>query len=166
MCAIHVATTRRRAVERRRCVEELNSEQDDGGCHVGAQFDFTVTCASTLHTRIPPSTVHNHKHQVSRTSKQMSRRAVTVEDEWDDDSDLPLPSRPLPNTGGRGPLLEAVDSDSDEDAPELLSREGLGQAGPASPLGFGFGAGPGAGVGAGTKLDGASVVTDITPYKK
>ncbi|TCD65762.1 signal recognition particle subunit [Steccherinum ochraceum] len=103
----------------------------------------------------------------------MSRRTVTVEDAWDDDTDLPLPSRPLPNTA-RGPLLEAVDSDGDpdgdedddEDVPELLRREGLGQAGPASPQGFGFGGGMGAGPGAGMKQDGVNVVTDITPYKK
>lgn len=99
----------------------------------------------------------------------MSRRTVTVEDAWDDDTDLPLPSRPLP---ARGPLLEAVDSDGDgdedddEDVPELLKREGLGQAGPASPQGFGFGGGMGAGPGAGMKQDGVNVVTDITPYKK
>lgn len=44
----------------------------------------------------------------------MSRRAAVVE-EFDDDTDLPLPSRPLPNTGARGPLLEEIGSDDDED---------------------------------------------------
>jgi hypothetical protein len=43
----------------------------------------------------------------------MSQRAAVVED-FDDDTDLPLPSRPLPNTGARGPLLEEIDSDEDD----------------------------------------------------
>lgn len=44
----------------------------------------------------------------------MSRRAAIVED-FDDDTDLPLPSRPLPNTGTRGPLLQEIDSDDEDD---------------------------------------------------
>lgn len=43
----------------------------------------------------------------------MSHRAVVVED-FDDDTDLPLPYRPLLNTGTRGPLLEEIDSDEDD----------------------------------------------------
>ncbi|KII91237.1 hypothetical protein PLICRDRAFT_105853 [Plicaturopsis crispa FD-325 SS-3] len=39
----------------------------------------------------------------------MSRRTAIVE-EFDDDTDLPLPSQPLPNTGTRGPLLEEIGS--------------------------------------------------------
>ena len=53
----------------------------------------------------------------------MSRRAVVVE-EFDDDTDLPLPSRPLPNTGTRGAILEALSDDEDE---------GDSEAGPATP---------------------------------
>lgn len=53
----------------------------------------------------------------------MSRRAVVVED-FDDETDLPLPNRPLPNTGTRGAILEAV-SDSED--------EGDSEAGPATP---------------------------------
>ena len=56
----------------------------------------------------------------------MSRRAAVVE-EFDDDTDLPLPSRPLPNTGTRGPLLEEIGSDDDEDDPITST------AGPAFP---------------------------------
>ena len=48
----------------------------------------------------------------------MSRRAPVVE-EFDDDTDLPLPSRPLYNTGERGPLLEAVDDDDDSDNEDI-----------------------------------------------
>jgi hypothetical protein len=43
----------------------------------------------------------------------MSRRAAVVE-EFDDDTDLPLPSMPLPNTGARGPILQELNDDSDE----------------------------------------------------
>lgn len=45
----------------------------------------------------------------------------TVEDYFDDDTDIPLPSassRHLPNTGGQGALLEEISSD-DPDVPEL-----------------------------------------------
>jgi hypothetical protein len=38
----------------------------------------------------------------------MSRRAAIVEEEFDDDTDLPLPSQPLPNIGSRGPVLQEV----------------------------------------------------------
>ncbi|KAG8823881.1 signal recognition particle subunit [Serendipita sp. 399] len=41
---------------------------------------------------------------------------ATIEDvdEFDDDTDLPLPSRALPNTGTRGALLEEISSDDEE----------------------------------------------------
>lgn len=55
----------------------------------------------------------------------MSRRAAIVE-EFDDDTDLPLPSLPLPNTGSRGPLLQELDISDDEFEPSQ-------RAGPASP---------------------------------
>lgn len=51
----------------------------------------------------------------------MSQRAAIVED-FDDDTDLPLPSRPLPNTGTRGPLLrEIFDSDNDDHEDDLIT---------------------------------------------
>lgn len=55
----------------------------------------------------------------------MSRRAAIVE-EFDDDTDLPLPSLPLPNTGSRGPLLQELHISDDEFEPSQ-------HAGPASP---------------------------------
>jgi len=55
----------------------------------------------------------------------MSRRAAIVE-EFDDDTDLPLPSLPLPNTGPRGPLLQELNISDDECEPSQ-------HAGPASP---------------------------------
>ena len=84
----------------------------------------------------------------------MSRRSAIVE-EFDDDTDLPLPSRSLPHTGSSGAILEEIvdlDDDNDDDAdsddaPELLDPSAGG--GPALL--------PDA-------RDGR--VTDITPYKK
>ncbi|KAL4254325.1 Signal recognition particle, SRP19 subunit [Abortiporus biennis] len=71
----------------------------------------------------------------------MSRRAAIVE-EFDDETDLPLPSRPLPNTGTKGAILEAVtDSEDDEGdysdvphrGPTLMGTGFSSKAGPASP---------------------------------
>ncbi|KAA1479342.1 signal recognition particle, SRP19 subunit [Dentipellis sp. KUC8613] len=87
----------------------------------------------------------------------MSRRTAIVE-EFDDDVDLPLPARPLPNTGTRGAILEEIrddgepvsdeeDDDDDDEAPPLLAPTPA--AGPASP-----------------HSQGPPSVTDITPYKK
>ncbi|KAH9991589.1 signal recognition particle, SRP19 subunit [Russula vinacea] len=83
----------------------------------------------------------------------MSRRAPIVE-EFDDDTDLPLPSRSLPNTGSRGAILEEIansDDDGDggdsDEAPELLDPSAVG--GPALHP---------------SVRD--TRVTDITPYKK
>jgi signal recognition particle subunit SRP19 len=51
----------------------------------------------------------------------------TVEDYFDDDTDLPLPSsskpRALPNTGHKGALLEEIDDEADIDF-ELLAEQG------------------------------------------
>lgn len=56
----------------------------------------------------------------------------TVEDYFDDDTDVPLPSsssRHLPNTGGQGALLEEISTD-DPDVPDLdynlLAEQGRG----------------------------------------
>ncbi|KAF5351033.1 hypothetical protein D9756_008414 [Leucocoprinus leucothites] len=60
----------------------------------------------------------------------MSRKTAIIE-EFDDDTDLPLPSHVLPNTGTRGPLLEQLnysDGNSDDDTDTDYQR-----AGPASP---------------------------------
>lgn len=88
----------------------------------------------------------------------MSRKTVIVEDEFDDETDLPLPARPLPNTGHRGPLLQEIASDAESD--DDLSLSHSQRAGPASP----------ASSQSHFRPDGASqlpknTVTDITPYK-
>ncbi|EMD34679.1 hypothetical protein CERSUDRAFT_116869 [Gelatoporia subvermispora B] len=84
----------------------------------------------------------------------MSRRTAVIE-EFDDDTELPLPSQPLPNTGTRGAILQELsDDDDDSDAPPLRSPT----AGPASPS---YLPPP---RGANGRSD--NVITDITPYKK
>ncbi|KAI0263056.1 signal recognition particle, SRP19 subunit [Gloeopeniophorella convolvens] len=80
----------------------------------------------------------------------MSRRAAIVE-EFDDDTDLPLPSRSLPDTGARGAIIEEIpDSDDDggdsDGAPELLDFSAVAGPAPHQPR--------------------DNSVTDITPYKK
>lgn len=84
----------------------------------------------------------------------MSRRAAIVE-EFDDDTDLPLPSQPLPNTGTRGPLLEEIHISDDEFEPSQ-------RAGPASPSSKSQSrptpSGP-------SWSEPTNSVTDITPYK-
>lgn len=73
----------------------------------------------------------------------MSRKTTIIEDEFDDDTDLPLPSAPLPNTGSRGPILAHISDD-------------LQQSGSASRPNF-------AGI---PDLGGPrNTVTDATPYK-
>ncbi|KAM5541741.1 hypothetical protein V8D89_004470 [Ganoderma adspersum] len=85
----------------------------------------------------------------------MSRRVAVVEEEFDDDTDLPLPNKPLPNTGTRGAILEELDISEDEDDVPTLREP---HAGPASPSLPQFRAGTGA--------DPSKTVTDLTPYKK
>ncbi|KAJ7089257.1 signal recognition particle, SRP19 subunit [Mycena belliarum] len=84
----------------------------------------------------------------------MSRRAAIVEvDDFDDDTDLPLPSHPLPNTGARGPLLQELHISDDE------FEQPSQRAGPASPPAAqpAFRTPPG--------VHSKNTVTDITPYK-
>ncbi|CDO71183.1 hypothetical protein BN946_scf184845.g53 [Trametes cinnabarina] len=88
----------------------------------------------------------------------MSRRAVAVE-EFDDDTDLPLPSKPLPNTGTRGAILQELDATdsegSDDDVPALRQPT----AGPASPSFAQYKQA------AAADAQG-NVPVDLTPYKK
>ncbi|KAH8115969.1 signal recognition particle, SRP19 subunit [Phellopilus nigrolimitatus] len=96
----------------------------------------------------------------------------TIEDAFDDDTELALPARPLPNTGPKGALLASVDSDDDSD------DDGGGGASDASddaapPL---PNPGParlpqmqaqaGAGVPGASPQPAAPTVSDLTPYKK
>ncbi|KAI0371348.1 signal recognition particle SRP19 subunit [Pilatotrama ljubarskyi] len=87
----------------------------------------------------------------------MSRRAAVIE-EFDDDTDLPLPNKPLPNTGARGAILEEIDATDSEGSDDDEPRQRQPAAGPASPSLAQFKQNAGA--------DGQNTVTDITPYKK
>lgn len=86
----------------------------------------------------------------------MARRTAVVE-EFDDDTDLPLPSRPL-LTNVRGPLLEEIGTSDDEDTSDDLDESA---AGPASPPNAQFR--PALGQSAKPP---SNTITDITPYKK
>ncbi|KDR72566.1 hypothetical protein GALMADRAFT_39294, partial [Galerina marginata CBS 339.88] len=82
-----------------------------------------------------------------------------IVEEFDDDTDLPLPSQPLPNTGSRGPLLEEMHISDDEFEPHINSK-----AGPASPRYQGR---PDSASKEAITASSANAnrVTDITPYK-
>lgn len=85
-----------------------------------------------------------------------------IEEDFDDDTDLPLPSKPLPNFGTRGALIQAIDSESDDDGPldddmEVPVKGSL-NPGPASPSQL---SGSLAG-----REDPRNTVSDLTPYKK
>ncbi|KAJ7150985.1 signal recognition particle, SRP19 subunit [Mycena crocata] len=84
----------------------------------------------------------------------MSRRAAIIEEEFDDDTDLPLPSQPLPNTGTSGPLLQELSISDDELDPHPNQRAGPASPPYAQPT---FRPPPGANL--------RNTVTDITPYK-
>ncbi|KAL0578119.1 signal recognition particle subunit [Marasmius crinis-equi] len=84
----------------------------------------------------------------------MSRRAAVVE-EFDDDTDLPLPSKPLANTGFSGPLLQEIGSDDEDD--DFPSQ----RAGPASPPAARSQFKPNDS----EQMNLKNAVTDITPYK-
>jgi len=75
-----------------------------------------VTPIPSKHCR-GASRFESHTHPANSTSKTMSRRTATIEEEFDDDTDLPLPTRALPNTGTRGAILEEI-SDSDREVGE------------------------------------------------
>lgn len=86
----------------------------------------------------------------------MARRTAIIE-EFDDDTDLPLPSRPLPNTGTRGPVIEEITASDDEDS-SVDADEGDTAPGPASS----FRPAPLPGSDPPIK----NTITDITPYKQ
>ncbi|KAI0684907.1 signal recognition particle, SRP19 subunit [Cytidiella melzeri] len=90
----------------------------------------------------------------------MSRRTAVIEEEFDDDTDLPLPNNVVPHTGTKGAILEAISDD-----------EGDPEAGPATPSNAQFTrAAAAAGSDSGGMRPGSgphiNQVTDITPYKK
>lgn len=90
----------------------------------------------------------------------MSRRTAVIE-EFDDDTDLPLPSRPVLDVGPRGPLLEEIGySDEEDSESESDYVPALGQGSQSQP--------PLRAPNPSGQSEGASsnTITDITPYKK
>ena len=79
-------------------------------------------------------------------SPTMSRQAAYIE-EFDDDTDLPLPTHTLPNTGTHGALLEELHISDDEFQPPSS------QAGPARQQR------------SEQSGDASRRITDTTPYK-
>lgn len=100
----------------------------------------------------------------------MSRK-VTIEEEFDDETDLPLPARPLPNMGSKGAILEEITSSGDEDDFDM-NIEQEPTAGPATPSRAprpqSSAPRPQASppLGGQARQQPANSVTDITPYKK
>ncbi|KAF9226358.1 signal recognition particle, SRP19 subunit [Gyrodon lividus] len=89
----------------------------------------------------------------------MARRAAVVE-EFDDDTDLPLPSRPF-NINARGALLEEIGTSDDEESADDTDE---GPApGPASPSHSQL---PSPAPLAPSDKPPSNTITDITPYKK
>lgn len=104
----------------------------------------------------PQYFLHFHSQFDRSIVSRMSRKATIVE-EFDDDTDLPLPSHPLPNTGSRGPLLEEMHIFDDEFEP----TQRAGSASQPSSRSQARSAPSNSNV----KLNSKNTVTDITPYK-
>ncbi|KAF9653742.1 signal recognition particle, SRP19 subunit [Thelephora ganbajun] len=95
----------------------------------------------------------------------MPRRTATIEEEFDDDTDLPLPNRPLPNTGTRGAILEEIGIDSDQEVDEDSGDEDdddpdLVELSSTQPSATGS-----ASRQEGSNTGDRPIVTDIKPYK-
>ena len=135
----------------RRCRTGWHSRQAEQSKRWSAPPPATAPVHTTV-IALSSSSIASAASITSHTPLAMSRRAAVVEEEFDDDTDLPLPNKPLPNTGTRGALLEELEDSEDEDAPTLLEPT----AGPASPSLPQFRPAGGDG----------KTVTDITPYKK
>lgn len=88
-----------------------------------------------------------------------------VEEEFDDDTDIPLPNRPLPNSGTRGAILEEIGIDSDREDDEDNGGEDddpdFMEFGSAQP----FATGSVSRQEGSTSIGDRSTVTDIKPYK-
>ena len=111
--------------------------------------------------RCQPSQFH-HIPQREKNQKAMSRRTATIVEEFDDDTDLPLPNRALPNTGTRGAILEEIGSDrevgedsgDEDDYPDLMELDSTQPSATGS-----------ASRQEGSNSGDRSTVTDIKPYK-
>ena len=118
---------------------------------------------SLTHTYAPSLQIRKLSTQITR-KEEMSRRTAAIVEEFDDDTDLPLPNQALPNTGTRGAILEEigidpdreVDEDSGDEDYDLDLRE-LSNAQPSA-------------TGSAPRQEGSNsrdptTITDIKPYK-
>ena len=94
----------------------------------------------------------------STLTSTMARRTAVVE-EFDDDTDLPLPSRSL-LTNARGPLLEEIGASDDGDSSDEPDEAAPGPASPSHSQ-----ARPTPSLTPSAKPP-SNTITDITPYKK
>lgn len=92
------------------------------------------------------------------SNRNMSRRTAAIE-EFDDDTDLPLPSRPLLGTGSRTAILEEISTSDDQDS--SVEDDDDNDGGTAPGPGSSFRSAPS------TISDAlpSNTITDITPYK-
>ena len=117
---------------------------------------------SPVHTRLQIQSLRTRSPE-KKTSIAMSRRTITIEEEFDDDTSLPLPTRALPNTGTRGAILEEIGIDSDREVDEYNEDED------DDPDFMELGPQPSA-TGSAPRQEGPNIgdrpiVTDIKPYK-
>ena len=131
-------------------------------CGIMRRSRRTAFCQVHTHPSLQIRNPSKPNHQ-RKNKQKMSRRTTTIEEEFDDDTNLPLPNRALPNTGTRGAILEEIGFDSDrevdedngdeDDDPDLMELTTQSSA-----------------TGSASRQEGSNsidrpVVTDIKPYK-
>ena len=92
---------------------------------------------------------HRGNYTSSATPTTMARRTAVV-DEFDDDTDIPLPARPL-LANPRGPLLEQIGASDDDQSSDDPDEATAGSASQSHPL---------------SAKPPSNTITDITPYKR
>ena len=118
-----------------------------------------VQLPTSYHHTVPSSSASSdiaglHRYKLSYKAPCLGARPPWRKNS-EDDTDLPLPNKPLPTPGAQGALIEELDTSGDEnDIPTLLEP----RAGPASPSFPQFKPGSGGETG--------NTVTDITLYEK
>ena len=121
---------------------------------VGRKISVSLLPARRRHTlALSPIIFHC---SLSKPAANMSRRAAIVE-EFDDDTDLPLPMH-LPNTGSRGPLLQELHISDDEFEPPRAGPASFSRNNKPAQSRSESGSRP-------AQADPNRQVTDITPYK-
>lgn len=114
-------------------------------------------CSQSRLEEAPNVQLYSRRFYVHLAFATMSRRAVVIEEEFDDDTELPLPNRALPNTGTKGAILEAFSDDEDDEGGNSTPGPASGPATPSNNQIKERDVSPGLG---------PNEVKDITPYKK